>query len=125
MGVEGDVSPSEVIKAVEEAGYGASVKGGKSASPEGAAASYSQGEDMLKDRETPALKAQALVFIDISFSAHVLFDGQYDVGMAGAGISGGESRGHGAPAAASFGAIMIINQKFFVSGFKSLWHRAP
>ena len=38
MGVEGDVSPSEVIKAVEEAGYGASVKGGKSASPEGAAA---------------------------------------------------------------------------------------
>ena len=59
---------------------------------------------MLKDRETPALKRRLLYSLIFLFSAHVLFDGQYDVGMAGAGIFGGESRGHGAPAAASFGS---------------------
>lgn len=104
MGVEGDVSPSEVIKAVEEAGYGASVKGGKSASPEGAAASYSQGEDMLKDRETPALKRRLLYSLIFLLVLMYFSMGSMMWGWPAPGISGGESRGHGAPAAASFGS---------------------
>ena len=57
MGVDGDASPEEIISAVEEAGYGASIKGGaaNSASNQASSAAADAG-DLLKDRETPILK---------------------------------------------------------------------
>ena len=125
MGVEGDVSPSEVIKAVEEAGYGASVKGGKSASPEGAAASYSQGEDMLKDRETPALKRRLLYSLIFLLVLMYFSMGSMMWGWPAPEFLAENHVAMGLLQLLLSGAIMIINQKFFVSGFKSLWHRAP
>ena len=58
MGVEGSAPAAEIIRAVEEAGYGASLKGGNSGAQTGAGASsaVSEQEDMLRDRETPLLK---------------------------------------------------------------------
>ena len=79
MGVEGTASEQEIIKAVADAGYGASKK------EEGAAktqsSSASAGEDMLKDRTTPALKKRL-----ISDRSDVFLHGTYDVGLAGSGI---------------------------------------
>ena len=125
MGVEGDVSPSDVIKAVEEAGYGASVKGGKSASPEGAAASYSQSEDMLKDRETPALKRRLLYSLIFLLVLMYFSMGSMMWGWPAPEFLAENHVAMGLLQLLLSGAIMIINQKFFVSGFKSLWHRAP
>ena len=70
MGVEGSAPAAEIIRAVEEAGYGASLKGGNSGARTGAGASsaVSEQEDMLRDRETPLLKkrlAASLVFLVI------------------------------------------------------------
>ncbi|MBQ1888206.1 MAG: heavy metal translocating P-type ATPase [Firmicutes bacterium] len=119
MGVEGSASPAEIIKAVTDAGYGASLKGAK-----GAAASPSSDEDMLKDTETPKLRKRLIR------SVVVLLVLMYF------------SMGHmmwGWPAPAAFDNLvflgtfemllaivcLIINGKFFTSGFSSLFHGAP
>ena len=81
MGVEGTASQSEIIAAVEAAGYGASVKGADAGAKKGAA----MDEDALKDRETPIMKRRITVFSD---STDVHFHGSYDVELATAGISG-------------------------------------
>lgn len=126
MGVEGSASPDAVIKAVEEAGYGASIKGAKDAASSSAAGkTISAEEDMLKDRETPVLKRRLLasiifLIILMYFSMGVMMwgwlaptfleDNHVAMGLLQLLLSA---------------AVMVINQKFFISGFKSLWHRAP
>lgn len=126
MGVEGSASPAAVIKAVEEAGYGASIKGAKDAASSSAAGkTISAEEDMLKDRETPVLKRRLLasiifLIILMYFSMGVMMwgwpaptfleDNHVAMGLLQLLLSA---------------AVMVINQKFFISGFKSLWHRAP
>ena len=118
MGVEGTASASAIVKAVQEAGYGAS--------PKAAAAETSSAElDALADHETPRLKKRliaSLVFLAVLmyFSmGHMMwgwplphwFDGNH-VAM-------------GLVQLLLAGIVMVINQKFFISGFKGLLHRAP
>ena len=118
MGVEGTASASAIVKAVQEAGYGAS--------PKAAAAETPSAElDALADHETPRLKKRliaSLVFLAVLmyFSmGHMMwgwplphwFDGNH-VAM-------------GLVQLLLAGIVMVINQKFFINGFKGLLHRAP
>ncbi len=82
MGVEGTASSQDIIEAVVNAGYGASLKGAtKNAG--GGASDY---EDMLKDKETPLLKKTAHRFPLPADPSHVFFHGTYDVGLAAAAL---------------------------------------
>ena len=118
MGVEGAASAQAIIAAVEAAGYGASVKGAAKAAPADAG-------DALQDRETPLLKRRliaSLVFwvILMYFSmGHMLWGWPLPAFMDGNHVAMGLLQ------MLLTVIIMVINQKFFVSGFKSLWHRAP
>ncbi|MCR4896429.1 MAG: heavy metal translocating P-type ATPase [Lachnospiraceae bacterium] len=127
MGVEGSVDPSAVISAVEKAGYGASLKDTGNAS--GPSADYLQKlsaqEDALKDRETPALRKRLLT--SLGFLLLLLY-----VSM-GAGMFGFPLPAFLADNPVSIGLlqlllstiILVINRRFFVSGFRALLHRAP
>ena len=121
MGVEGDASPTEIIEAVTRAGYGAHLKTQDTQSANSAA---SQNDEILKDTETPKLKKRLLY--SVGFLAVLMY------------ISMGHMLGAPLPAVLTenpiaFGlvqllltvAILVINQKFFISGFQGLLHRAP
>ena len=121
MGVEGSVSPEEIIAAVENAGYGASVKGGDS----GAGQAAAPGADSLKDTETPVLKRRLL--FSIGFLCVLMY---FSMGhmMWGWPIPAWFEGNHVAMGLVQLllaAIVMVINQKFFISGFKSLAHRAP
>ena len=119
MGVEGAVPPEAVIQAVKDAGYGASLKGAA------AAQAAENAEDSLKDTETPRLKKRLVASLCLLaplmyFSmGHMMwrwplpafFDGNHlAVALAQMLLSA---------------AILLINQRFFVSGFRALLHKAP
>lgn len=122
MGVEGTAGAAEIIKAVENAGYGASIKGSHENKNVSDVNDY---EDALMDRETPALKRR--LWSSVGFLAVLMYF----------------SMGHmmwNWPLPAFFNdnhiamgltqllltiAVMVINQKFFINGFKSFLHRAP
>ena len=122
MGVEGTASPQAVIAAVEGAGYGASEKG-TAGRPRGPAAG--EAEDALKDRDTPVLKRRLIwsvgfLIVLMYFSmGHMMWGWPlppfYDDNHVAMGLT----------QLLLTVIIMVINQKFFVSGFRSLWHRAP
>ncbi len=118
MGVEGTARPEEIIAAVEAAGYGASVKNGS-----GEKAIHS--EDALKDTETPVMKKRliaSLVFLlpllYVSMG-HMLWDWPLP------GFLDGNHVAMGLYQLLLSGIILVINQKFFVYGFKGLLHRSP
>ena len=125
MGVEGTASPGEIIRAVENAGYGASIKGAAEDSRKGLSAKIAEEEAALEDHETPVLRRRLLwslgfLLVLMYFSmGHMMFgwplpaffhDNHVAMGLLQLLLSA---------------VIMVINQKFFVSGFKSLFHRAP
>ncbi len=122
MGVEGTASTAEIIKAVEDAGYGASLKG-KHANRE--ASGVNDYEDALKDKETPVLKKRLwssvgfLVVLMYFSMGHMMWNWPlpsfYDNNHVAMGLT----------QLLLTIAVMVINQKFFINGFKSLWHRAP
>ena len=122
MGVEGGASAAEVIAAVESAGYGASQKGGAKAASAGPAVNP---EEALADHETPLLKKRlwsSLIFLAVLmyFSmGHMMWNWPVPQFLHGNHIAMGLIQ------LLLTVAVMVINQKFFVSGFKSLWHRAP
>ena len=122
MGVNGTASKEDIIKAVEAAGYGASLKGNVKA---GEATDAKAQQDMLKDRETPILKKRlvsSLVFLLVLmyFSmGHMMFGWPVPDYLANNHMAMGLMQ------MLLTITIMIINQKFFISGFKSLWHKAP
>ena len=121
MGVEGTAAPGDIIKAVEDAGYGASVKG---ASGE-RSVSRAADEELLQDKETPALKRRLIA--SVIFLAVLMY---FSMGhmMWGWPLPAWFSGNHVAMGLLQLlltVAIMVINQKFFVNGFRSLWHRAP
>ena len=122
MGVEGSASAAEVIAAVESAGYGASQKGGAKAASASPAANP---EEALADHETPLLKKRlwsSLIFLAVLmyFSmGHMMWNWPVPQFLHGNHIAMGLIQ------LLLTVAVMVINQKFFVSGFKSLWHRAP
>ena len=120
MGVEGTASADSIVAAVTEAGYGASLKGAEAESR-----SASADEDALKDRETPVLKRRLIT--SIGFLAVLMY---FSMGhmMWGWPLPSWFEGNHVAMGLVQMilaGIIMVINQKFFVNGFKSLWHRSP
>ena len=118
MVVEGSAARGEIIRAVEAAGYGASLKG------TGSAKETAQ-EDPLKDRETPALKRR--LFTSLGFLLILMYLSMGHM-MWGWPLPAFFTDNHVAMGLAQLlltGIIMVINQKFFISGFKGLMHRAP
>ena len=123
MGVEGTASEQEIIKAVTDAGYGASKKG------EGAAKTQSQavstGEDMLKDRETPVLKRRLIASVGFLIVLMYFSMGHMMWGWPVPGFMKDNHVMMGLLQMLLTIVVMVINQKFFISGFKGLIHRAP
>ena len=124
MGVEGTASSSDIINAVKAAGYGASLK--KDKTQKGAqTGSTSEYEDMLKDRETPVmvrrLVASVMLLIPLMYISmgHMMWNWRLPSFMEGNHIAMGLTQ------LLLTTMIMVINQKFFISGFKSLAHGAP
>lgn len=119
MGVEGEVAPETVIRAVEEAGYGASLKGAEKKQ------SVSEQEEALKDRETPLLKKRlfsSIIFLIILMyisMGHMMWNWPLPVFFMDNHVAMGLLQ------LLLTVIIMVINQKFFISGFKSLFHKAP
>lgn len=120
MGVEGSASPQDIIKAVEEASYGASLKGSDSQQ-----SSASQAAEALADHETPILKKRLIA--SVGFLLVLMY---FSMGhmMWGWPVPQWFEHNHVAMGLLQLllaGIVMVINQKFFISGFKSLWHRSP
>ena len=122
MGVEGDVPPETVIHAVEDAGYGASLKGQGTAAQ---AQSASEAEDALKDRETPVLKHRLIASLGFLAVLMYMSMGHMMWGWPLPHFMDGNHVAMGLLQLLLTGIIMVINQKFFISGFKGLLHRAP
>ncbi|MBC5999683.1 heavy metal translocating P-type ATPase [Clostridiales Family XIII bacterium BX16] len=128
MGVEGTASPEAVIAAVEAAGYGASCKGrgaGTSGDSGNGASGGGAEADLLEDTETPVLKKRliwSIIFLVVLmyFSmGHMMWGWPVPEAMADNHVAMGLLQ------LLLTAAVMVINQKFFISGFRSLWHRAP
>ena len=120
MGVEGTASADSIVAAVTEAGYGASLKGAGAESR-----SASADEDALKDRETPVLKRRLI--ISIGFLAVLMYFsmGHMMWGWPLPEFFNGNHVAMGLLQLLLTVAVMVINQKFFISGFKGLIHGAP
>ena len=118
MGVEGTAEPEAVIAAVKAAGYGAALKGDNGpAQP--------AGEDALEDHETPVLKRRLLVSLGFLMALMYISMGH---SMWGWPLPQGLAENHVALGLAQLllsAIVMVINQKFFINGFRSLWHRSP
>ena len=122
MGVEGDASPEAVIRAVEDAGYGASLKGQSGTAQ---AQSASEAEDALKDRETPVLKRRLIASLGFLAVLMYMSMGHMMWGWPLPHFMDGNHVAMGLLQLLLAEIIMVINQKFFISGFKGLLHRAP
>ena len=120
MGVEGTASASAVISAVEAAGYGCSPKGG-SASRE----SMSDAEKALEDHDTPVLKRRLIASAGFLLVLMYFSMGHMMWGWPLPAWFDGNHVAMGLVQLLLAGIVMVINQKFFISGFKSLWHRSP
>ena len=119
MGVEGTAAPEAIIAAVEQAGYGASKKGGMDGKP------ASAGEDALADRETPVLRRRLIASLVLLVPLMYVSMGHSMWGWPLPGFFDGNHVAVGIIQMLLSAVILVINQKFFISGFKSLWHRAP
>ena len=120
MGVEGTAAPKDVISAVQAAGYGASVKGAGRAAP-----TPSEAEAALEDKETPVLKRRfawslGFLLVLMYFSmGHMMWGWPLPAFYTDNHVAMGLTQ------LLLTAAVMVINQKFFISGFRSLRHGAP
>lgn len=123
MGVEGSASGDAIIEAVQNAGYGAKIKGADVQS--GNAQNQGALEEELVDHTTPLLRKRLLwsvcfLLVLMYFSmGHMMWNWPVPKWMAGNHVAMGLTQ------MLLTIIIMVINQHFFISGFKSLWHRAP
>ena len=122
MGVEGSASAGEIIAAVERAGYGASVKGAGAVDKASAAA---EAGDALRDRETPALKRRLLWSAGFLLVLMYFSMGHMMWGWPLPAFYDGNHVAMGLTQLLLTVIIMVINQRFFISGFGSLWRRTP
>ena len=127
MGVEGNASAAAVIRAVTDAGYGASLKSSSEAlgNPKGTLARLAEQEEALKDHETPKLRKRLIV--SLIFLLILMY---FSMGhmMLHFPVPAFFERNHVAMGLLELllsAAVMVVNQKFFVSGYKSLFHGAP
>ena len=118
MGVEGTAGEQAVIAAVEAAGYGASVKGAP-------AAAVPAADDPLADHETPALKRRLYSSLVFLVALMYLSMGHMMWGWPAPAFLAENHVAMGLVQLLLTAIIMVINQRFFISGFKSLWHRSP
>lgn len=122
MGVEGDAATQDIITAVEEAGYGASPKSSGNSSE---TAAHASDEGILKDKETPVLRKRLIASLCfllplMYFSmGHMMWNWPIPSFLSGNHIAMGLIQ------LLLTTIIMVINQKFFINGFRSLWHLAP
>lgn len=116
MGVEGTAEPKTIIKAVKDAGYGAKLKGAEKSA---------DSDDALADRETPLLKKRliaSVIFLVILmyFSmGHMMFGFPLPPQLNGNHVAMGLIQ------MLLTTVIIVINQRFFISGFKALWNKSP
>lgn len=118
MSVDGDVKSSDVISAVEKAGYGASLKGNSSKKNK-------SNDEPLKDTETPKLKKRLFSSLVFLLLLMYISMGHMMWGFPLPSILANNHIAMGLIQLLLTGIIMVINQKFFISGFKALIHRSP
>lgn len=133
MGVEGEVSESEIIKAVVDAGYGATVKGGAGSGDKSSNTSnvssnhvdYTEARAALEDHETPKLKRR--LFTSLGFLLVLMYFsmGHMMWGWPVPEFFSDNMLAQGLLQLILSGIVLVINQKFFISGFKSLLHKSP
>ncbi len=121
MGVEGTASAEEIIAVVRDAGYEASLKNGN----KDQTTRLSSDEDALKDRETPVLKKRLIASLGFWIILMYVSMGHMMWGWPLPSFFDDNHVAMGILQLLLTIAIMVINQKFFISGFKSLWHHAP
>lgn len=120
MGVEGTASPQEIIQAVEHAGYGASQKGGGAKAP-----ATAEAEEALVDHETPILKRRLIASLIFLVMLMYFSMGHMMWGWPLPSFYEGNHVAMGLTQMLLTIIVMVINQKFFISGFTSLLHQAP
>ncbi len=120
MGVEGTADPQAVIAAVEAAGYGASLKGAAQESPD-----IAQQEDALADHETPVLKRRLIASLGFLIVLMYFSMGHMMWGWRLPAFFDDNHVAMGLVQMLLTIAVMVINQKFFINGFKSLFHGSP
>ena len=120
MGVEGSATPDAVISAVQAAGYGASLKGPAQSVP-----SIAEQEDTLADHETPVLKRRLIASLGFLIVLMYFSMGHMMWGWPLPSFFDGNHVAMGLIQMLLTIAVMVINQKFFINGFKSLFHGAP
>ena len=126
LGVEGTASASDIMQAVENAGYGASPKGAESARSAGSlTAKIAAEEEALKDHETPVLKKRLIASLGFLLVLMYFSMGHMMFGWPLPAFFDGNHVAMGIVQMLLAGIVMVINQKFFISGFKSLFHGAP
>ena len=123
MGVEGTASSSEIIEAVQAAGYGASVKGVEKADGSGNGTLYD--ESALEDHETPALKKRLISSIGFLLVLMYFSMGHMMWNWPLPAFFNGNHVAMGLLQLLLTVIVMVINQKFFISGFKGLLHGSP
>ena len=121
MGVEGTAAPSDIVAAVVNAGYGASLKGDEAV----AASSLSADEEALADHETPVLKRRLIASLGFLLILMYFSMGHMMWGWPAPGFFAENHVAMGILQLLLAGIVMVINQKFFISGFKGLLHGAP
>ena len=130
MGVEGTADEAAVIAAVEAAGYGAAVKGGTdsagtAAGAKNSAAAAGAEEDILKDTETPKVRRRLIASLCFLVPLMYISMGHMMWNWPVPQVLEGNHVAMGILQMLLAGIIMVINQKFFISGFKGLLHGAP
>lgn len=124
MGVEGNASPADIIAAVEEAGYGASEKGAPAAGGK-QQKSLAAAEDSLRDKETPKMKKRLIASLCFLIPMMYFSMGHMMWNWPVPAFFEGNHVAMGLLQLLLTAAVMVINQKFFISGFKGLIHGAP
>ena len=117
MGVEGSASPDDIMAAVKNAGYGASLKG--------ASSKKAASDDSLKDTQTPLIMKRLIVSVIFTLILMYFSMGHMMWGWPLPSFFDGNHVAMGLVQLLLTVIVMVINQKFFISGFKSLWHKAP
>ena len=125
MGVEGNYDPADIIAAVENAGYGAKPMMAESTSASGAAARLAAEEEALKDKETPLLKKRLIASLGFLCVLMYFSMGHMMWGWPLPAWFDGNHVAMGLVQLLLAAIVMVINQRFFISGFKSLFHGSP
>lgn len=119
MGVTGTASEGDIIRAVEQAGYGASMANSKEEAPTDSRAEPELGQELIKLKQRLFSSLVFLALLMYLSMGHMMFGWPLPAALAQNHVALGICQ------MLLTISIMVINQRFFVSGFKSLWHRAP